>query len=296
MDLIWFSILPGIANGCVYALIGIGFILVRKTSGVFNLAQGEIVILGCYIFYSIGAGLGLNIWLSIALSVGVGLLFGVLIERGLMRPLYGQPLMAAVIVTLALAMLLEGVLSIGWGGDFLAAPRLFPMEPMFSLGGAVLSYDQGAIMVFTAIIFGLTIVFFKKSRMGIAMMAVSEDQATSQSLGIKVSRLVSIAWAIACSVGFLGGILITNISGIHVSMVEVGIKAIAVAIIGGFESFGGLLIAGLLVGVIESMGVAFIDPYVGGGSIRDITAFVLMVGVLLIKPHGLFGWERIERV
>jgi len=296
MGLIWFCILPGIANGCIYALIGIGFVLIRKTSGVFNLAQGEIVIFGCYVFYSIGAGLGVPVWLAIVLSIAAGMLLGFLIERVLMRPLYGQPLMAAVIVTLALALLLEGILSMGWGSDFLVAPRLFPRKVMFSLWEATLSYDQGAIIGFTAIIFAVTINFFKKSRMGIAMMAVSEDQATSQSLGIKVAFLVSICWAIACSVGFLGGILITNISGIHVSMVEVGIKAIAVAIIGGFESFGGLLISGILVGIFESLGVAFIDPYVDGGSVRDITAFVLMVVVLLIKPHGLFGWERIERV
>ena len=128
------------------------------------------------------------------------------------------------------------------------------------------------------------------------MMAVSEDQATSQSLGIGVARLVGISWAIACSLGAFSGILITNISGIHYSMVEIGIKAIAVAIIGGFESFGGLLAAGILIGLIESFGVAFIDPLFIGGSVREIIVYIIMILVLLVKPYGLFGWVKIERV
>ena len=290
------SIFPGLANGCVYALIGIGFILIRKTSGVFNLAQGQIVIFGCYIFYSFAVDLGMPLWGAILMSLLAGIVMGMVVERGLMRPLYGQDLMAAVLLTLAFSVLLETIMSMFWGTEFLVAPRMFPKGVAFSLAGATLSYDQVAIIIFTVIIFSAVILFFKKSRMGIAMMAVSEDQATSQSLGIKVARLVAVSWAIACALGYMGGILITNISGINYTMVEIGIKAIAVSIIGGFESFGGLLLAGILVGVCETLGVAFIDPYVPGGSIREIMAFLMMVIVLLIKPHGLFGWETIERV
>ena len=290
------SIFPGIANGCVYALIGIGFILIRKTSGVFNMAQGQIVIFGCYMFYSLGVDFGLPLWAAIALTLVVGIIMGIVIEWGLMRPLYGQDLMAAILVTLALSVALESILGMGWGNEFLVAPRMFPKEVAFSVAGATLSYDQVAIILFTVAIFAVVVVFFRKARMGIAMMAVSEDQATSQSLGIRVARLVAVSWVIACALGYMGGILITNISGINYTMVEIGIKAIAVAIIGGFESFGGLLIAGILVGVFETMGTAFIDPYVPSGSVREIMAYSLMIIVLLVKPHGLFGWERIERV
>ncbi|MDY6879217.1 MAG: branched-chain amino acid ABC transporter permease [Desulfatiglans sp.] len=296
LDSILFSVFPGIVNGCVYALIGVGFIMIRKTSGVFNLAQGQIVIFGCYIFYSFGVDIGLPIWGSILGSMVVGITLGVLVERGLMRPLYGQPIMASVIITLAFALFLEGILSLGWGNEFLVAPRIFPRGVAVRIMSATISYDQAAIIFFTIVMFALIIYFFRKARMGIAMMAVSEDQTTSQSLGIKVARLVAISWAVACALGALGGILITNISGIHYSMTEIGIKAIAVAIIGGFESFGGLLIAGLLVGVCESLGIAFIDPYVAGGSVREIVAFVLMTIILMTKPYGLFGWEKIERV
>jgi branched-chain amino acid transport system permease protein len=205
-------------------------------------------------------------------------------------------MMAAVLITLAFAVFLETVMSFAWGTEFLVSPRMFPKGVAVSISGATLSYDQIAIILFTIVIFSIVIVFFHKARMGIAMMAVSEDQATSQSLGIRVARLVAVSWAIACALGYVGGILITNISGINYTMVEIGIKAIAVAIIGGFESFLGLLIAGILVGVCESLGIAFLDPYVPGGSVREIMAYVMMVVVLLIKPYGLFGWERIERV
>lgn len=295
-NLILSSIFPGIVNGCVYALIGIGFILIRKTSGVFNLAQGQIVIFGAYIFYSFAADLGIPLWGAIILTIAVGIIMGIVIERGLMRPLYGQDLNAAVLMTLAFSVLLETVLGMGWGTQFLVAPRMFPKGVAISLGGATLSYDQVAIILFTVFIFACVVIFFKKSRMGIAMMAASEDSITGQSLGIRVARLVAISWIIACGLGYLGGILISNISGISYTMVEIGIKSIAVAIIGGFESFSGLLLAGVLVGICESLGVAFLDPYVPGGSIREIMAYLIMGIVLLVRPYGLFGWERIERV
>lgn len=296
LNIILSTIFPGIANGCVYALIGIGFILIRKTSGVFNMAQGQIVIFGCYIFYSLCVDVGIPLWGAVPLSMIVGIIMGALVERSLMRPVYGQDLMAAILLTLAFSVFLESLMSMGWGTEFLVSPRMFPKGVAVSLAGATISYDQTAIIACTVIIFAIAVAFFSKSRMGIAMMAVSEDQATSQSLGIKVARLVAVSWAIACALGYLGGILITNISGINYTMVEIGIKAIAVAIIGGFESFSGLLLAGIIVGVSETMGIAFIDPYVPGGSVREIMAFVIMIIVLLVKPHGLFGWERIERV
>ena len=270
--------------------------MIRKTSGVFNMAQGQIVIFGCYMFYSLGVDVGLPIWLAIFVTVIVGIIMGLVVERWLMRPLYGQDLIAAILVTLAFSVLLEAILGMGWGNEFLVPPRMFPKEVAITLAGATLSYDQVAIIIFTVLIFAVVVVFFRKARIGIAMMAVSEDQATSQSLGIKVARLVALSWVIACALGYMGGILITNISGINYTMVEIGIKAIAVAIIGGFESFGGLLLAGVLVGVCETLGTAFIDPYVPSGSVREIMAYSLMIIVLLIKPHGLFGWERIERV
>jgi branched-chain amino acid transport system permease protein len=296
MDTFVSSIFPGVVNGCVYALIGIGFILIRKTSGVFNLAQGQIVIFGSYILYFFAATLGVPLWGAVALALVVGMAMGVVIERGLMRPLYGQDLNAAILVTLSLSVLLETLLGIGWGTNFLVAPRMFPKDIAFSLGTATVSYDQAAIILFAIFIFSCVEFFFSRTRMGIAMMAVSEDPLCAQSLGVRVARLVSISWVIACAIGFLGGILITNISGISYSMAEIGIKAIAVAIIGGFESFSGLMLAGVLVGLGEAMAVAFVDPYIPGGSVREIFAYVIMLAVLMIRPHGLFGWKRIERV
>lgn len=291
-----FSLLPGIVSGCIYALIGVGFILIRKTSGVFNLAQGQIVIFGAYLFYAVVVTLGMHLWPSVALTICIGAAIGVLIERFLMRPLYGHDLGAAILVTLMVALLVEAILSMGWGTAFLVAPRMFPKEVAFSVGAATISYDQLAVVLVTIAIFVVLDLFFGRSRLGMAMMAVSEDPVAAQGLGVKVSRLVGISWALACALGFIGGILITNISGISYTMVEIGIKAIAVAIIGGFESFRGLLFAGILVGVGESLAVAYADPLLSGGSVREILAYVIMVVILLYKPYGLFGWIRIERV
>lgn len=290
------SLFPGVVSGCIYALIGVGFILIRKTSGVFNLAQGQIVIFGAYLFYMVVVTLGIHLWSAVAIVICIGAMIGILIERFLMRPLYGHDLGAAILVTLMAALFIEALLSMGWGTAFLVAPRMFPKEVALSVGSATISYDQLAVVLVTIVIFAVLGLFFSKSRLGIAMMAVSEDPVVAQGLGVRVSRLVGISWALACALGFLGGILITNISGISYTMVEIGIKAIAVAIIGGFESFRGLLLAGILIGVGESLAVAYADPFLSGGSVREILAYVIMIVVLLYKPYGLFGWIRIERV
>lgn len=290
------NLIPGIVNGCVYALIGVGFILIRKTSGAFNLAQGQIVITGPYLFFFIATVLGVSLWGAVALTVCIGVLAGIVIERVLMRPLYGHDINAAILVTLALAVLIETLLSLGWGSEFLVAPRMFPKDVALSFGQSTVSFDQLAILLCTLAMFAAIGIFFSRSRLGIAMMAVSEDPVSAQSLGIRVSRLVAVAWGIACGLSFLAGILITNISGISYTMSQIGIKAIAVAIIGGFESFGGLLLAGVLVGVGEVLVVAYLDPFVPGGSLREIFAYILMLAVLMKAPNGLFGWARIERV
>lgn len=296
LDSLISNLIPGVVNGCVYALIGVGFILIRKTSGAFNLAQGQIVITGPYVLYFIVAALGFSLWGAVALSVCIGAVLGIIIERLLMRPLYGHDINAAILLTLAVAVLIETLLSLGWGSDFLVAPRMFPREIAFTFGKSTLSYDQLAILLCTLTIFAAIGIFFGRSCLGIAMMAVSEDPVSAQSLGVKVSRLVAVSWAIACALGFFAGILITNISGISYTMAEIGIKAIAVAIIGGFESFGGLLLAGIIVGLGEALAVAYIDPFVPGGSLREILAYLIMLVVLMKTPHGLFGWARIERV
>lgn len=295
-DIFIASLFPGIVSGCVYALIGVGFILIRKTSGVFNLAQGQIVIFGAYLLHFVAVTLGVYLWAGVALTILVGAAAGILIERFLMRPLYGQDLGAAILVTLMVAILVEALLSMAWGTEFLVAPRMFPKGVALSVGAATVSYDQLAVVLVTIAMFVAIGIFFARSRLGIEMMAVSEDPVSAQSLGVRVSRLVGISWAIACGLGFLGGILITNISGISYTMVEVGIKAIAVAIIGGFESFSGLLLAGILIGIGESLAVAYLDPYFPGGSLREILAYVIMIVILLYRPYGLFGWKRIERV
>lgn len=295
-DIFIASLFPGIVSGCVYALIGVGFILIRKTSGVFNLAQGQIVIFGAYLLHFVAVTLGVYLWAGVALTIFVGAAAGILIERFLMRPLYGQDLGAAILVTLMVAILVEALLSMAWGTEFLVAPRMFPKGVALSVGAATVSYDQLAVVLVTIAMFVAIGIFFARSRLGIEMMAVSEDPVSAQSLGVRVSRLVGISWAIACGLGFLGGILITNISGISYTMVEVGIKAIAVAIIGGFESFSGLLLAGILIGIGESLAVAYLDPYFPGGSLREILAYVIMIVILLYRPYGLFGWKRIERV
>lgn len=156
------SLFPGVVSGCIYALIGVGFILIRKTSGVFNLAQGQIVIFGAYLFYMVVVTLGIHLWSAVAIVICIGAMIGILIERFLMRPLYGHDLGAAILVTLMAALFIEALLSMGWGTAFLVAPRMFPKEVALSVGSATISYDQLAVVLVTIVIFAvLGLIFFE---------------------------------------------------------------------------------------------------------------------------------------
>lgn len=287
-------IVPGITQGCVYALIALGFVLIYKCSGVFNLAQGELVILGAYLFYAFSINIGLPIWIGLLLTLASGVLLGLLIERGVIRPMVGQPVLGVFIMTLALGGLLRGFMMLGWGQEQLILPRLFPRGGI-SFAGASIAYDYFGFLIFPLLILIALTLYFRYSKTGLSMMAISEDQQTAQSLGISVKRIMAIVWVIAAVVAAIGGVLLSNVTGAHYTQVGMGMKALAVALIGGLESIPGVIVGGLIVGVIESLAAGYIDPLVGGG-FRDVAAFLLMILVVIFKPHGLFGWKRIERV
>ena len=287
-------VIPGIANGSVYSLIALGFVLIYKCSGVLNLAQGELVIIGGYIFYLFTAQLGLPLWAGFLATFLFAMILGVAIERLALRPLLGQPLLALIIVTLVIGGLLKGVMMLGWGAETLSLPTLFPTGGI-ELVGILLSYEHIAFFIVSIVIGAALLLFFRYSRTGVEMMGTADDSQVTQSLGINVKGILTLSWVIACMVSALGGILMTSITGVHYTGVAIGMRALAVVLLGGLESLGGVLIAGPLIGVIEFVTAGYIDPIVGGG-FRDVVPFVVMILALLIRPYGFFGWKRIERV
>jgi branched-chain amino acid transport system permease protein len=287
-------VITGVTVGMVYALIALGFVFIWKSSGVANLALGQLVLIFSWFTYGMLAQAGFPLWLGLALVILFSLGIGWLIERIILRPLIGQPILALITVTLGVAYFIEGVVSMVWPESVAALPRIFPSEPI-RLGGTVVAQEYLWAAVISFVIFVVLTVFFKRARMGMVMRAVADDQMAVQACGIPVARVFSRAWMFGCVLAAVGGILISSIGGITYGLVETGLKAFSVVILGGLDSFLGAMIAGPIIGLAENVGGGYLTPLTWPG-VRDIIPFVIIIIVMFIRPHGLFGERRIERI
>jgi len=286
--------ITGIAVGMVYALIALGFVLVWKSSGVANLALGQIVLISSWFTYGTLVQAKFPLWLAFPLVVLFALALGWLIERFALRPLIAQPILSLITVTLGIAYFIEGVVSFIWPWSVAALPRLFPRE-VIHIGPAVVSQEYIWVAGICLVAFALLTLFFRFHKMGVAMRATADDQMAVQACGIPVTRVFSMSWMFACVVAATGGILISSIGGITHGLVETGLKAFSVVILGGLDSFIGAMIAGPIIGLCESLGGGYLTPFVWAG-IKDIIPFIIIIIVMVIKPYGLFGEVRIERI
>jgi branched-chain amino acid transport system permease protein len=285
--------LTGALVGLMYALVAIGIVMIYKTSGVANFAQGAIAMTGGYVTWIIVSYADAPIWLAIPIALAIMFVFGLLIERAALRHMVGQPVIMIIMVTFGLEIFLRGVMP-GFFG--VAVKRLdlgIPQAPSF-LGEMLINraYLVGGLA--SAALIGAAIFLFN-SRAGIVMRAVSDDQGASWSVGIRVERAIGMAWGLAAGMATAAGVLWGSTQGVDWSLSLLLTKALAIAILGGLDSIPGVLIAGLIVGLCESLATGIIDPLVGGGT-RDIVASVIILITLLIRPYGLFGREQIERV
>ena len=287
-------IIPGLSRGLVYALIALGFVLIFKCTGIFNLAVGEMMVFGGYLCYFFSVQLGVPLWGAVVLTViGAGVV-GVITNRLFIRPLIGQPVIAMVFITLALGSIIIGTIILLWGSATLFVPRLFPAGGI-SILGSMLGWNYiGFGVVSLVLLIGL-LAFFRYSRIGLSMMAISEDQQAAQALGVSVKRIVMVAWVIGITTAAIGGIMLTSLTSVQYGQATLGLIGIAVALVGGLQSMGGVIIGGLLVGLVQGLSAGYIDQYVPG-SFQEVSAYIVMILVLLLRPHGFFGWERIERV
>jgi branched-chain amino acid transport system permease protein len=289
-------VISGFALGMVYALVALGFVLILKCSNVFNIAQGHFVMIGGYIGYTFLVTFSLPVWASLLLSIVVAILMGLLIERLALRPLVGQPLLAAVMMTLALTTILEGMATLIWGGEY---KTYHGVLPTFALRFGELSIPPemtiGLMVSIVAVV--ILVLFFRYTKLGLAMRATAEDEQVVQSAGIKVTTVYALSWAIASVVGVVAGILLGGISGVMVEMNSVGLKALAVALLGGMDSIGGAIVAGIALGVLENVAAGYLDPLLpAGGGLANVFPFLVIIVVLIFRPHGLFGLVEIERI
>ncbi|HUT68775.1 MAG TPA: branched-chain amino acid ABC transporter permease [Dehalococcoidales bacterium] len=287
-------IITGISVGMVYALIALGFVLVWKSSSVANLALGQIVLVSSWFTYAMLAQAELPVYIAFPLVILFALFLGWVIERFALRPLIAQPILSLITVTLGIGYFIEGVITFIWPWSVDALPRLFPRD-VIHIGPAVISQEYLWVIVICLVVFILLSAFFRYHRMGIAMRATADDQMAVQACGIPVTRVFSTSWMFACCVAAIGGILISSIGGITHGLVETGLKAFSVVILGGLDSFAGAIIAGPIIGLCESLGGGYLTPILWAG-VKDIIPFVIIIIVMVIKPYGLFGEERIERI
>jgi branched-chain amino acid transport system permease protein len=283
----------GILIGLMYALIALGFVLVYKATDAINFAQGEFVMFAGFIAAGT-AFLELPFWICALLTVVCMVAFGFGLERIVLRPLIGRPVVSVIMATIGVAALLRGFATMVFGAGTRAIVLPVGDEPL-QLGPISLSpvelVGAGVSLVFLA---GFTW-FFLKSRVGIAMRAVADSQQVAMAMGINVRRYFGIAWAMAGIVSALGGIVWGAMLGIDNQLAVVGLKVFPVVILGGLDSIIGAVVGGLIVGVVENLAAGFVDPYVGGGT-KDFAPYVLMIAALMIRPYGIFGRVRIERV
>ncbi len=284
----------GIMTGGVYALVALGFVVVWKATSVFNFAQGEILMVSAYICWALLVQVGLPLWLTFIVTFVIAAALGLIVERFALRPMIGQPLLAAMMITLALIAVLDGLVTIIWGSRQEVLPDFFPREPLH-LGSVMISQQLLVAFVIAIALFFAFVLFFQRSRYGLAMRATAEDHQVTRSMGIRVSTSFAIAWVVACIVAAVGGILLGSVNGVNMNLGFLGLKAFPVVILGGLDSIPGAIIAGLIVGVLEKLATGYIDPLVGGG-FAEIFPFIILLIVLLVKPYGLFGMKRIERI
>lgn len=285
--------LSGVFVGLMYALVSLGIVLIYKTSGLVNLAQGAMAMTGGYVTWAIAAGLGAPMWMAILAGLVVMFFAGLMVERLALRRMIGQPVIMTIMLTLGIEIMLRGLMPGVFGAAVKRLDIGIPQTPVF-VGELLVNRATllGGLISLGLIVFSL--VFFN-SRYGVVMRAVADDQTASWSVGIRVERAIAVAWGLGAVMATSAGILWGATQGVDWSLSLLLVKALAIAILGGLDSIPGVLVAGLIVGVAESLATGVIDPLVGGGT-RDIVASVIILLTLLLKPHGLFGREHIERV
>jgi branched-chain amino acid transport system permease protein len=284
----------GIMIGLMYSLIALGFVLIYKATDAINFAQGEFVMFAGFITAGASAIMGAPFWVSAVLAITGMVALGFGLERVVLRPMIGRPVIAVVMATIGLAAVLRGTATMAFGAQTQAIISPIPDEPI-DLGLVTLPPIQlvgaGVSLLFLA---GFTW-FFLKSRAGIAMRAVADSQQVAMAMGINVRRYFALAWAMAGIVSALGGVLWGTMLAVDNQLALVGLKVFPVVILGGLDSIMGAVIGGLIVGIVENLAAGYLDPYVGGGT-KDFAPYVLMILVLMIRPEGIFGRRRIERV
>ena len=283
MDIVLQLVLSGLAVGCIYGLVALGFVLIYKATELVNFAQGDFMMLGAFTCYMFVVWYGLGYWVAFALAVAVVGLFGAALDATVLRRVLGQPQFAVVMLTIGLGAIFRSFASITWGSEIYTLPTPFSAKAS-RVGGVTVSHEYLAIIVGTVVLCAVLFVFFRRTRVGVAMQAASQNQLAAYYMGIPVKRMFSLIWAISAGVAAIAGVLLAPVSLIDTNLGFIGLKAFAAAVLGGFGSIPGALVGGVTIGLIELLSGAYL-PH----GFKDVAAYVVLLLVLAIRPQGMFG-------
>lgn len=283
----------GLLAGVMYSLVALGFVLIYKASGVFNFAQGAMVLFAALSFVSIQA-MGVPFWLALILTLGLMVLLGVAIERVVLRPLVNQPPITLFMATIGLAFFIEGMAQMVWGNDVHGLELGITDEPFDIYGVFISKFDLFAAAVGGTLVAALAL-FFSKTKLGRALRAVADDHQAAMSVGIPLKHIWAIVWGVAGFVALVAGLLWGSRLGVQFALTLVVLKALPVLILGGFTSVPGAIVGGLIIGAGEKLAEVYLGPFLSGG-IENWFPYMLALLFLLIRPEGLFGEKHIERV
>lgn len=287
-------VLSGIMVGSIYALVALGWTLIYKCSGVLNLAMGELTLIGAYVCLTYYQW-GFPFPVALVATLITGFILGLVTERLFLRRMIGEPILSIIMITAGLSFFFRAVVGFVWGTDTVVfTPPVFPQEPLRFFG---MVFGQVYLWSFVAAILLLLVFvwFFARSRWGLAMQATADDETAALSLGVSAKWVYALAWAIAFMAAGVGGTLLGNINGLNISVGYLGLLVLPAVVLGGLNSIPGAIVGGIAIGVLQNLSDVYIGPLTQGG-VKEIAPFVFMIAVLLIRPYGLWGWVRIERV
>ncbi len=285
-------VISGIAQGCIYGLIALGFVLIYKATETVSFAQGDLMMLGAFAGLAGMTMLGFPFWLAVISAIGAMALLGLVTERLVIRPILGQPAFSIVMLTIGLGYVGRGLITMipGIGTETHTLPVPYK-DQSWTLGGLVVSMEQTAVIVVTAVLCAALYALFKYSKLGLAMQASSQNQLAAYYMGIPVKRLNGLVWALAAAVAAIAGLLLAPITFVHANMGFIGLKAFPAAVVGGFGSLPGAIVGGLVIGIVESLAGFYLPE-----GFKDIAAYIVVLLMLMVKPNGLFGEKLRKKV
>ncbi len=285
-------VISGIAQGCIYGLIALGFVLIYKATETVSFAQGELMMLGAFCGLASMTLFGFPFWLAVLGAIAAMALFGVVLELAVIRPILGQPAFSIVMLTIGIGYVARGLITtipaIGTETHTLPVPY---KDQVWNLGPLVLNAEQMVVIGSTAVLCVLLFAVFRYSKVGIAMQATSQNQLAAYYMGIPVKKLNGLVWGLAAAVAAIAGLLLAPITFVHANMGFIGLKAFPAAVVGGFGSLPGAIVGGLVIGIVESLSGFYLPE-----GFKDIAAYIVVLVMLMVKPNGLFGEKLRKKV